>query len=153
MIYVMILCNPCLYIPCNCMILVNVVLPSFLPFLMTTRLYNLLKLQTKTSCVFPQVRRIFSEKQYSVMWQVLWLSPSPEQARPYVEASERKLRDVGFLELVDSQGRKSKNSKEVSSNFNQSFFQNSYSKLRNWFPCFYFHFRKNPLIILKISTN
>ena len=31
------------------------------------------------------------------MWQVLWLSPSPEQARPYAEASERKLRDVGFL--------------------------------------------------------
>ena len=31
------------------------------------------------------------KKQYTVMWQVLWLSPSPEQARPYVEASERKL--------------------------------------------------------------
>ena len=43
-------------------------------------------------------------------WQVLWLSPSPEQTRPYVEASERKLRDVGFLELVPSQWRKSKNS-------------------------------------------
>ena len=27
------------------------------------------------------------------MWQVLRLSPSPERARPYVEASERKLRD------------------------------------------------------------
>ena len=40
----------------------------------------------------------FGEKQYTVMWQVLWLSPSPEQARPYVEASERKLRDVGFFE-------------------------------------------------------
>ena len=37
------------------------------------------------------------EKQYTVMWQVLWLSPSPEQARPYAEASERKLRDVGFF--------------------------------------------------------
>ena len=82
---------------------------SFLPFLLTTGL-NLLKLQTKSSYVFPQVCRIFSEKQYTVMWQVLWLSPSPEQARPYVEASERKLRDVGFLELVPSQGRKSKNS-------------------------------------------
>ena len=31
------------------------------------------------------------------MWQVLWLSPSPERIRPYVEASERKLRDVGFF--------------------------------------------------------
>ena len=39
----------------------------------------------------------FSEKQYAIMWQVLWLSPSPEKARPYVEASERKLRDVGFF--------------------------------------------------------
>ena len=109
MISVMILYNPCLYIPCNCMILVSVVSPSFLPFLLTTGL-NLLKLQTKSYCVFPQVCRIFSEKQYTVTWQVLWLSPSPEQARPYVEASERKLRDVGFLELVPSQGRKSKNS-------------------------------------------
>ena len=36
--------------------------------------------------------------------------PSPEQARPYVEASERKLREVSFFELVLSQGRKSKNS-------------------------------------------
>ena len=50
----------------------------------------------------------FSEKQYtSVMWQVLWLSPSPEQARPYVEASERKLRDVGFF------GTSSKSRKEI----------------------------------------
>ena len=39
----------------------------------------------------------FGEKQYTVMWQVLWLSPSPQQARPYAEASERKLRDVGFF--------------------------------------------------------
>ena len=71
---------------------------------------NLLKLQKKNSCVFPQASRIFSEKQCTVMWQALWLSPSPEQARPYVEGSERKLRDVDFLELVPSQGRKSKNS-------------------------------------------
>ena len=120
--FVLILYSACLYI--SCMILVSVVhylsfhflydpcqcCPScFLSFLLTTRL-NLLILQTKSSCVFPQVRRIFSEKQYTVMWQVLWSSPSPEQARPYVQASERKLRDVGFLELVPSQGRKSKNS-------------------------------------------
>ena len=31
------------------------------------------------------------------MWQVLWLSASPEQARPHAEASEQKLRDVGFF--------------------------------------------------------
>ena len=117
----------------------------FLPFLLTTGL-NLLKLLKKNSCVFPQVRRIFSEKQHTVMWQVLWLSPSPspEQAGPYVEASERMLRDVGFLELVPSQGRQSKNSNLnnfLSSCFRFSselFFQNSYSKLRNWLPCFDF---------------
>ena len=41
------------------------------------------------------------------MWQVLRLSPLPERARPLVEASERKLRDVrGFFELVPSQRRK-----------------------------------------------
>ena len=118
MISVMILCNLCLYISCNCMILVSVASPSFLPFLLTTGL-NLLKLETKSSCVFPQVHRIFNEKQYSVMWQVL--SPSPEQARPYVEASERKLRDVGFLELVPSQERKSKNFNV--NNFLSSFFK------------------------------
>ena len=55
----------------------------------------------------PQLRRIFSEKQYTVMWQVLWLSPSPEQARPYVEASEQKLRDFGFF------GTSSKSRKEI----------------------------------------
>ena len=98
---VIILYHPCLYIPC--MILVSVVYHLSFHF-------NLLKLQTKNTSIFQQVRHIFSEKQYVVMWQVLWLPPSPEQARPYVEASERKLRDVSFLELVPSQRRKSKNS-------------------------------------------
>ena len=55
-------------------------------------------------CILPHVRRIFSEKQYTVMWQVLWLSSSPEQARPYVEASERKLGDVGIF-LTGSKSR------------------------------------------------
>ena len=67
----------------------------------------LLKLQTKNSCVFPKERRIFSEKQYTVMWQVIWLSPSPEKARPYVEVSERKLRDIGFF------GTSSKSREEI----------------------------------------
>ena len=31
------------------------------------------------------------------MWQVPRLSPSLERARPHVEASERRLRDVGFF--------------------------------------------------------
>ena len=35
------------------------------------------------------------------------LSPSPEQARPYVEASERKLEEVGFF------GTSSKSRKEI----------------------------------------
>ena len=38
-----------------------------------------------------------SEKQQTVIWQVLRLSSSPERARPYVEASERKLPDIGFF--------------------------------------------------------
>ena len=94
-----------LYDPCWCCP------PSFLAFLLTTGL-NLLKQQTKNLCISPQVLRIFSEKQHTVMWQNLWLPPLPEQAKLYVEASERKLRDVGFLELaiLPSQGRKSKNS-------------------------------------------
>ena len=41
------------------------------------------------------------------MWQVERLSPSLEQARPYVEASERKLREVGFL------GTSSKSKEEI----------------------------------------
>ena len=74
------------------MILVSVVSPSLLPFLLTTGL-STQTANEKLLCI----SRIFSEKQYTVMWQVLWLSPSPEQARPFVEASERKLRDVGFF--------------------------------------------------------
>ena len=61
--------------------------------------YWILSTQTaneKLLCI-PSGTPHFSEKQYTVMWQVLWLSPSPEQARPYVEASERKLQDVGFF--------------------------------------------------------
>ena len=79
-----------LYDPCQCCP------SSFLSFLLTTGL-NLLILQTKNSYVFPQVRGIFSEKQYTVMWEVLWSSPSAQHAKPSVEASERKLRDVGFF--------------------------------------------------------
>ena len=42
-----------------------------------------------------------------IKWQVLWLSTSPKQARPYVEASERKLQDVGFF------GTSSKSREEI----------------------------------------
>ena len=41
------------------------------------------------------------------MWQVLLLSPSLEWVRPYVEASERKLRDVGSF------GTSSKSKEEI----------------------------------------
>ena len=41
------------------------------------------------------------------MWQVLLLSPSLERARPYVEGSERKLRDFGFF------GTSSKSKEEI----------------------------------------
>ena len=41
------------------------------------------------------------------MWQILRLSPSLERARPYVEASERKLRDVGVF------GTSSKSKEEI----------------------------------------
>ena len=104
-----------------------------------------------------------SEKQYTVMWQVLRLSPSPERARPYVEFSERKLQDFGFLELVPSQGRKPRNS-------NANDFPSSCSAFQSeLFPKFVFyveklvtlllfrqltvHLRQNRLIILKISTD
>ena len=39
----------------------------------------------------------YREKQYTVMWQVLRLSPSLKRAMLYVEASERKLRDNSFF--------------------------------------------------------
>ena len=42
------------------------------------------------------------------MWQALRLSTSVERARPYVEASERKFRDVGF-----SFGASSKSKEEI----------------------------------------
>ena len=77
------------------------------------------------------------------MWQVLLLSPSPERARPYAEVSERKLSEIGIF------GTSSKSREDIEKfqcerlskqlrYINQSFFQNSYSKLRNWLPCFYF---------------
>ena len=71
------------------------------------RAHTLLKLQTKT-LMYSHRYTIFSgEKQYTVMWQVLWLSPLSERTRPYVEASERKLRDVGFF------GTSSKSKEEI----------------------------------------
>ena len=52
MISVMILYNPCLYIPCKCMILVSVVSPSFLPFLLTTGLKDVHRQQKLTTDFF-----------------------------------------------------------------------------------------------------
>ena len=60
------------------------------------RAHTLFKLQTKALYTYSHRYTTFSgEKQYTVMWQVMW--SSPERTRPYVEASERKLRDVRFF--------------------------------------------------------
>ena len=104
---VLILYNPCLYI--SCMILVSVV--HHLSFLLTTGL-NLLILQTKNSCVFPQLRCIFSENNVPLCGKfVLWSSPSGQNRlshmlKPPNESCETSV----FSKLVPSQGRKSKNS-------------------------------------------
>ena len=89
------------------MILVSVVSTIFPSISIDYRTYSTQTANEKLLCI-PAGMPHFSEKQYtSIMWQVLWLSPSPEQARPYVEASERKLRDVGFF------GTSSKSRKEI----------------------------------------
>ena len=47
--------------------------------------HTLFKLQTKIVMYSHGYTRIFIENQYTVMWQVPWLSPSTERTRPYVE--------------------------------------------------------------------
>ena len=86
--------NLCLYTPC--MILVIVVRHlSFRFYWVQAVLCSNCKLE---SFVYSHRCTTFSsEKQCTVMWQVPRLSTSPELARPYVKASERKLRDVGFF--------------------------------------------------------
>ena len=103
----MMLHNLCLYAPC----LILVIVVHHLSFhfcsvyLVQPVLYSNCKLKT---FVYSHSYTTFSnEKQYTVMWQVLRLSPSLERARPYVEASERKLRDVGFF------GTSSKSKEEI----------------------------------------
>ena len=71
------------------------------------RAHTLFKLETKTLMYSYRYTAFSSEKQCTVMWQVLWLSPSSERTRPYVENSERKLRDVGFF------GTSSKSKEEI----------------------------------------
>ena len=71
------------------------------------RAHTLFKLQTKTLMYYHGYTRFFIENQHTVMWQVLWLSPSSERTRLYVETSERKLRDVGFF------GTSSKSKEEI----------------------------------------
>ena len=66
------------------------------------RAHTLFKLQTKTLVYSHGYSTFSSGKQYTVMWQVLWLSPSSERTRPYLETSEMPV----FLELVPSQRRK-----------------------------------------------
>ena len=71
-----------------------------------------------------------SGKQYTVMWQVLRSSPSLEQARPYVEASERKLRDVGFFgtSFKSKEEIKKFQRKRVSKQLIQHFYQRFFLK-------------------------
>ena len=107
-ISVMILYNPCLNIPC--MILVSVVSTiSFLPFLLTTGL-NLLKLQTKSSSVFPQVCLILVKNNIPLCGKSYGYPHHQNRlghmSKPPNESCETSV----FLELVPSQGRKSKNS-------------------------------------------
>ena len=78
------------------MILVSVVSTIFPSISIDYRTQSTQTTNEKLLCILAGMPH-FSEKQYTVMWQVLWLSPSPKQARPYVEASERKLRDVGYF--------------------------------------------------------
>ena len=111
--------EPCYYCP-----------QSFLAFLLNTggqqirsqmnqpqheaRAHTLFKLQYKTLMYSHGYTTFSGEKQYTVMWQVLWISPSPERTRPYVETSDRKLRDVGFF-LTSSKSKeeiKNSNGKE-----------------------------------------
>ena len=68
------------------------------------RAHTLFELQTTTLMYSQGYTTFSSEKQYTVMWQVLWLSPSSERTRPSVETSERKLRDVGFF-LISSKSK------------------------------------------------
>ena len=86
----------------------------------------------------------FLVKTNTVMWQVLWLSPSSERTRPYFETSERKLRGIAFFgtgSKLKDEIEKFHSAKEFPSSalyLNQSFFKNSYSTLRNCLPYFYF---------------
>ena len=81
----------------------------FLPFLLTTGL-NLLKLQTKSSCVFPQVCRILVKNNIPLCGKFYGYPHHQNRlghmSKPPNESCETSV----FLELVPSQGRKSKNS-------------------------------------------
>ena len=72
------------------------------------RALTLFKLQTKTFMYYYGYTRFFIENQYTIMWHVLWLiTIRLERTRPYVETSQRKLRDVSFF------GTSSKSKEEI----------------------------------------
>ena len=96
---VMMLYHLCLYTPCIILVIVVRHL-SFHFYRVQAVLYSNCKLKTFVYTTFS------GEKQYTVMWQVLRLSPSPEWARPYVEVSEPNLWDARFF------GTSSKSKKE-----------------------------------------
>ena len=100
---VIILYNPCLIIPC--MILVSVVHHLSFHFYW---LQDLIYSDCKRKALYSSRYAAFLVKNnIQLCGKFYGLSPSPEQARPYVEASERKLRDVGFF------GTSSKSKEEI----------------------------------------
>ena len=114
----------------------------FLPFLLTTGL-NLLKLQTKSS-VYSRRYAAFLVKNKVPLCGKFYGYPHHQNKLGHMSKHPNESCETSvFFGTNPSQGEKSKNSnmnKFLSScfKFNQSFFHNSYSKLRNWLPCFYF---------------
>ena len=89
-------------------------------------------MQTETLMYSRRYTTFSSYKQYTVMWQALWLSPSPEWARPYVEDSERKLRDVGVF------GTSFKSREEIEKFQRQHFLSSCFTFQSELFPKFVF---------------
>ena len=103
MISVMILYNPCLNIPCNCMILVSVVSPPFLPFLLTTGLST--QTANEKLLSIPSGTPHFIEKQYTIMWEVLSLSHHHNRPGHMSKPPNESCATSIFLELVSCKSR------------------------------------------------
>ena len=91
---VMVLYNLCLYASCMILVIAVCHLSSHFCQVQPVLCSNC---KLKAFVYSHRYTTFHGEKQYTVMWQVLRLSPSLERARPYAEASKRKLRDIGFF--------------------------------------------------------